>query len=236
MLSTGAKFSVSDFEKMQQDVTSVPARRFQAVVRKWTPPPELAGIVQEVLAWDSRMSRDSRAALVYEEWTNHLPEAIFGAALGRRVNLGRVLAVLEKEPNAQALSDSLSAALEDIGRRMGPDRSKWRWGRLHRMTFQHPLGEESFNRGIERPGDANTVNATSGAGFQQTNGASYREVLDLADWDRSMMTNVPGESGDPASPHYDDLLVGWDKGIYHPMPFSRAAVEAATTERILLVP
>jgi penicillin amidase len=238
MLSTSAtKFSVSDFEKMQQDVTSLPARRFQAVLRKWTPPPELAGIVQEVLAWDSRMTRESRAALVYEEWASHLPEAIFGAALGRRVNLGRVLAVLEKEPNARALSDSLSAALKDIGRRLGSDRSKWRWGQLHRITFQHPLGVEAFNRGpIDRPGDANTVNATSGAGFQQTNGASYREVLDLADWDRSMMTNVPGESGVPASPHYDDLLAGWDKGIYHPMPFSRAAVEAATTERILLEP
>ncbi len=237
MLSTGTKFSVADFERMQQDVMSLPARRFQAVLRKWTAPPALAGTVREVLAWDARVTRDSRAALVYEEWTSHLPEAIFGATLGRRVSLERVLAALEKEPNARALADSLSAALEDIGRRMGPDPSAWSWGRLHSVTFQHPLGVATFNRGpIARPGDANTVNATSGAGFQQTNGASYRQVLDLADWDRSMMTNVPGESGDPASPHYDDLIGGWDNGIYHPMPFSRAAVEAATTERILLVP
>jgi penicillin amidase len=237
LLSTGTKFSVADFERMQQDVTSLPVRRFQAVVRKWTPPPAMAATVREVLDWDARMTRDSRPALVYEEWSSHLAEAIFGAALGRRVDLEMVLVTLEKELNAQALADSLSAALEDIGRRLGPDRSAWRWGRLHRITFQHPLGVAAFNRGpIDRPGDANTVNATSGPGFQQANGASYREVLDLADWDRSMMTNVPGESGDPASPHYDDLISGWDNGVYHPMPFSRAAVEAATTERILLVP
>ena len=69
MLSTGRKFTVADFERMQQDVMSLPARRFQAVLRKWTAPPALAGTVREVLAWDARLTRDSRAALVYEEWT-----------------------------------------------------------------------------------------------------------------------------------------------------------------------
>ena len=48
--------------------------------------------------------------------------------------------------------------------------------------------------------------------------------------------NVPGESGDPGSPHYSDLLEDWAAGRYHPMPFSRRAVEAATVERILLAP
>jgi penicillin amidase len=45
----------------------------------------------------------------------------------------------------------------------------------------------------------------SGGNFRQTNGASWREVLDVGDWDRSLMTNVPGESGDPTSKHYSDL-------------------------------
>ena len=95
----------------------------------------------------------------------------------------------------------------------------------------------AFNRGpVPRPGDGNTVNATGGAAFQQTNGASYREILDLSDWDRSVMTNVPGESGDPGSPYYSDLLDDWAAGRYHPMPFTRKAVEAAAAEHWLLVP
>ena len=94
-----------------------------------------------------------------------------------------------------------------------------------------------LNRGrVARPGDGYTVNSTSGAGFQQTNGASYRQILDVADWDRSVMTNVPGESGDPESPHYSDLLKDWAAGKYHPLPYSRKAVEAATVERINLSP
>ena len=89
---------------------------------------------------------------------------------------------------------------------------------------------------VERPGDGFTVNATSGAAFQQTSGASYREILDLSDWDRSMTTNVPGESGDPSSPHYSDLLADWAAGKYHPLPYTRKAVEAATVERMTLTP
>jgi penicillin amidase len=50
------------------------------------------------------------------------------------------------------------------------------------------------------------------------------------------MTNTPGESGDPESKHYRDLLDDWAAGRYHPMPFTRKAVEAATEERILLQP
>ena len=60
--------------------------------------------------------------------------------------------------------------------------------------------------------------------------------MDTADWDRSVTTNVPGESGDPSSPHYSDLLDDWAHGKYHPLPYTRAAVEAATVERITLTP
>ena len=51
-----------------------------------------------------------------------------------------------------------------------------------------------------------------------------------------MMTNAPGESGDPESKHYRDLVDDWVAGRYHPMPYSRKAVQAATEERIVLEP
>jgi penicillin amidase len=50
------------------------------------------------------------------------------------------------------------------------------------------------------------------------------------------MTNSPGESGDPDSPHYSDLLNDWAAGKYHPMLFSRSAIEANLSERIVLSP
>ena len=37
-------------------------------------------------------------------------------------------------------------------------------------------------------------------------GASYRQVIDVGNWDAATMTNAPGQSGDPRSPFYDNLL------------------------------
>lgn len=239
MLSSGRKMSVKDCEQMQQDVTSIPARRFQAIVRRWSPKP--AGrpgeIVERLLQWDARLTADSAPALIYEVWMAHLPKFVFGAEMGALTDLKMLLETLENSPNPKALAQSLDASLEELDRDIGTQIADWKWGRMHQILFEHPLGRAKFNRGpIARPGDGNTVNATSGAGFRQTNGASYRQILDLSDWDHSVMTNVPGESGNLESPHYSDLLDEWATGGYHPMPYSRKAVEAATVERIMLVP
>ena len=225
MLAGKSKFDIADFERMQQDVTSLPARRFQEILRK-------AHVGSELDGWDARLTTGSRAALLYELWIAALPKAVFGEP-GPRVDLMKVLDTLEREPNEKALRESLDAARARL-RAMPPDAT---WGTLHRIELRHPLNRPEWNRGpIARPGDGNTVNATSGANFQQTNGASYREIIDLGDWDRSVMTNVPGESGDPASKHYADLIDDWANGRYHAMPFSRKAVEAATEEKIVLRP
>jgi len=238
MLDAGRKLSVDDIERMQQDVTSLPAQRFQGVLRKWHPAAgsPAAQIVDEMLAWDAALRADSRPAVIYEAWIAKLPAAVFADSAGRS-DLDGLLKALETGNQNAALEKSLASALADLERQLGADRSAWQWGKLHQITFVHPLGKREFQLGpVARPGDGNTVNATSGANFRQTNGASWREVLDVGDWDRSMMTNVPGESGDPASKHYGDLLQDWAAGRYHPMPFSRKAVEAAMEERILLTP
>lgn len=234
-LSANKKFTISDFERLQQDVVSVPARRFQAIVKKWQAPEDgpHGAAVRQILAWNGELSADSVAALIYEFWISKVPAVLFGADLGARVNLETALSTLEKDPRPDVLELSLKLALAELNSRIPP--SERQWGRLHRITFRHPAGHKAWDRGpIGRPGDANTVNATSGARFLQTNGASYRQIIDLSDWDRSVMTNVPGEVGNPTSEHYDDLVQSWANGQYHPMPFSRKAVEAAATDRYKL--
>ena len=72
--------------------------------------------------------------------------------------------------------------------------------------------------------------------FAQVSGASYRQLFDLADWDRALATSAPGQSGQPESPHYDDLLALWQKDEYFPLLFSRKAVEGAARHRLRLVP
>jgi penicillin amidase len=51
-----------------------------------------------------------------------------------------------------------------------------------------------------------------------------------------LATSAPGQSGQPGSPHYADLLPLWQKGEYFPMTYSRARVEQVTRHRLKLKP
>jgi penicillin G amidase len=171
-------------------------------------------------------------------WMAKLGGAIFEPTqLGVRASLVTVLKALEERPNPAALEKTLQATLDEFQRAFGANRANWRWGAIHLLYLAHPSQIREFDRGpVALPGDATTINAMGGANFRAGNGASFRMLLDTANWDRSRMTNAPGESGDPDSPHYSDGLAEWAAGRYHPMVFSRAAVEANTVERIRLAP
>jgi penicillin amidase len=138
--------------------------------------------------------------------------------------------------------DSLNKAWLQLEKLQGPDATQWSWGKLHRVSWHHALdknkewAEMLDPAGAARPGDGNTVDATGGTGYAQTHGASYREIFDLADWDRSVAIDVPGESGQPGSPHYADLLPLWEKGEYFSLAFTRAAVERSKPARLELRP
>jgi penicillin amidase len=58
----------------------------------------------------------------------------------------------------------------------------------------------------------------------------------MANWDRSVFTSTPGQSGQPGSPHYGDLLPLWENHEYAPLVFSREAVEQNTKHKLVLEP
>jgi penicillin amidase len=98
---------------------------------------------------------------------------------------------------------------------------------MHTRAFPHALVPAFSLPAIERPGGSGTVAA---------DGASYREILDVADWDRSIVTNVPGQSGQPESPFYGNLLPLFADDVYFPLVYSKARVEKETTNRMVLRP
>ena len=68
----------------------------------------------------------------------------------------------------------------------------------------------------------------------QNGGASFRMVIDVGSWDDSIAISTPGQSGDPRSPHYDDLYATWLKDQYFPLAYSPEAV-AKYAERVSLL-
>lgn len=143
------------------------------------------------------------------------------------------------------LTDTLADAVADVTGLLGPDPSRWAWGRLHVARPTHPLAgrmpgvaADRLTLGpLARGGSPDTVMATGYTpDLVQSHGASFRVVVDVGDWDASLAMNAPGQSGDPRSPHYDDLLPLWAADGAFPLLYSREAVEAAAEHRLVLHP
>jgi penicillin G amidase len=140
---------------------------------------------------------------------------------------------------------SLSAAMADLTDLLGPAEHDWAWGRLHQARLAHPAGpamsaearEQAAIDPLPRGGSADTVGATTYLpDFTQSSGATFRLVVDVGEWDNSVVMNSPGQSGDPASPHYADLYALWAADEAVPLLYSRDRIEAVAHEWIRLVP
>ena len=253
VLAGNAAHTLAASQALQCDVFSAPARRLCAMLRE----------VPEVLrGWDHRLGVDSAAAALCELWwARHLRPAVLALIVTdersrRRVVPGdasAVLAVLERpgaafgvDPVAgrdRMLRDTLAAAEAECAARMGTDPAGWRWGALHHACFTHALsrvnGHDEWDSGRQPIGGSGATPMAAGyrpGDFRLLAGASVRIVVDVGAWDRSVCINTPGQSGDPRSAHYRDLMATWAAGEYVPMLYSRAAVDAAAEEVTVLQP
>jgi penicillin G amidase len=216
MFAAGEKLGLPDHERMQHDAYSLRAASDLPLFRDWTSSREDVERARRSLAgWDATYTKDSLPAALYEAWRT--PEAT-----GRSGNQAA-----PRETSREGLERGLAAAIARVTREQGVDWSTWRWGRMHQRTFPHPLVKAFDLPTVERPGGAGTVAA---------DGATYREILDVANWDASLTVNVPGQSGQPGSPFYGNLLTYWADNKYFPMVYTQAAVDAAAAHRLTLQP
>jgi penicillin amidase len=213
MIVSGRKYSLDDHRRMQLDALSLRAVSDLPLFKGWTsatPAVERARAL--VAAWDGVYRRDSAAAAIYDSWrTISAPADSDAAADGP----GRT----------QDVEGRLVKALARLTSQQGADPAQWRWGRMHTRAFAHPFVSAFDLETVERPGGAGTVAA---------DGASYREILDVSNWDNSIATNVPGQSAQPGSPFYGNLLPLWAEDQYFPLAFSARIVEQHAKHTLIL--
>lgn len=264
-LASKPKATLEDMMRLQNDIVSVPALRMAALLKTQSPTDPAAREAAKLLtSWDGRETADSPAAALFELWwSRHLGPAFKTAMVGEKAaalmstpDSTAMLEALEAPAtrfgaDAEArrnrlLADTLAAAWHEAEKLLGSDPKQWQWGKLHQVYFGHafapvvdPRTRSIIDVGpLPAQGSTHTINQAGyrPPDFLQVNGPSVRLVLDVGGWDNSRAVNVPGQSGDPASPHYRDLLPLWTKGEYFPLLYTRAAVEAAAERRIDLVP
>ncbi|HSP90941.1 MAG TPA: penicillin acylase family protein, partial [Vicinamibacterales bacterium] len=264
VLGSGRLFSVAETARLQNDELSLPARALVPLTRDLRVSEAAARARGALMAWDFVLDKESVAAGVYAMFQRRLltnvrdrvtPSSARGAAGGVSLSTKRVIDWLYAPDgrfgdNPTAARDalvgqSLEEAVAELAKRFGPDMSAWKYGqeRYHHALIRHPLSAAAnaetrarLDAGpVPRGGDGSTVTAT-GNGDNQTSGGSFKIIADTEDWDNSVGINTPGQSGDPASPHYRDLLGMWAKGGYFPVSFSRGKVESVTESVTRLVP
>lgn len=261
VLASGRRHSMADMMRLQTDELSIPARQLVPMLRDLaSADARVEAARRRLLAWDFVLDRESVAAGIYVEWESRLRRAMFERMVPeaerphvRSLSLAKTIGWVMAPPGELGASPtavrdtlliaSLDAAVEELTERFGRNLDDWRYGRpgYKHALLRHPLSgfvNDAMRARLEvgplpRGGYGNTVNATGG-GDNQTSGASFRIIVDLADWDLAVGTNTPGQSGDIDSPHYRDLFAMWAADRFFPVLYSRGRVEAATGRRIVL--
>jgi penicillin amidase len=210
----GTKFTVEDMRMMLRDSFKAEAAQLEPWFTGWTSrAPDVEQARAALASWDNVMRKDSAAAAIYMAW--------------RELSDVSALRAASPAERRTMLEATLGKALQKLAGEQGPDRSRWRWGRIHASVFKHPLLSAFDLPTVERDGGAETVNAT---------GAVYRLITDFSDLDKSLVTIGPGISGQPGSAFYGNLLDDWVNGAFFPLAYTRAAVERVTTHKLLLTP
>src|SRR5688572_14304960 len=135
---------------------------------------------------------------------------------------------------AELLKASYEDARQALAKNLGADESKWTWGAQTKARFTHPLaaapliGAQFTIAPIPQNGSGGTVNVGSAV--------SMRLIADVSDWDKSQHGIPLGQSGLPNSPHWKDQLDDWRNVTPRAFPFSKAAIEGATKQTVVLTP
>jgi len=213
VLGGASGLTMDDMRALQMDAYSASAAERVEAFRGWTGSTDPIESARVLLAdWDGVYALESAGAALYREVTR---------------GMGGLANAPSPEARQTLLEGALTAGLERLIEAQGSDPGEWRWGRSNQSEFPHDFVSAFDIAPRERPGGAGTVAST---------GATYRQIIDFADLDGSLVTNAPGQSAQPGSPFYDNLAEGWAVGDYFPLLFSRDAVEENAAHRLVLRP
>ena len=251
-LSSGRKMTMMDMMNLQQDVLSIPARCLVPLLKGLkSGSPKVQKALDMLMSWDYIMDKNSIEAGIYMSWQKRLSKNVWnlyipeeGRTLFRGGSIEKMIDWVTApdghfgenptDMRDSLLIRSLEEGVNDLINRLGPDMQKWHYGqeKYCHIKVRHILSNvvnpelrDKFDVGpLPLGGNKHTVNHIS-SGKNQKYGASFRIIADVGNWDNSLGTNTPGQSGDPSSPHYNDLFEMWSEGKYFPVLYSREKIE-----------
>lgn len=141
-------------------------------------------------------------------------------------------------------ASAMGAAMQTL--RARGSEVRWRWGDVRPLVLEHAMGTQRpfdriWNRGpYAFGGDATTIVQGSVVFDDPLSNAigipNLRMVLDVGQWENNRFVLAGGQSGNPMSPHYDDMIDLWLRGEAVTMAWTDEAIRAKATATLVLEP
>ena len=240
-LGQQGSFTAADMAALQMDTLSPLARLAVAenglLRRVGRPTGAVAVALDLLLAWDGDMAAPLPQPLIFNAWLHRFIELAMAAGGAPQGRWGNPPEFAERLMRDQALAQrwcsgdcaalagrALAESVATLQSETGRDPAAWRWGEAHQALFEHPLFRNVpvlgrlFRLQAATGGDGQTVNrggmrgGNRLAGFQHVHGAGLRLVADLGDTETTLAIIATGQSGNPLSRHWGDLLRPWRDG------------------------
>ncbi len=245
VLEAKSKITMDDVRDTQYDTYNIPVAKLAAeIVKLNAASPETLAVLK---TWDGRMTVESHGAVLANEIRGCVAnkiadenkpvppylirERILDMAITNNASRWLPTGFASYADLFKACDKSSRAALADP-KRLGADDTKWTWGRTWQSRFPHPLaaapliGGQFATPSVAIDGSGQTPNVGSFV--------SMRHIASPGNWDATRHVIPLGQSGDPKSPFFKDQFEAWRTGTPMIFPFSKAAVEKAATDVVLM--
>jgi penicillin amidase len=148
-----------------------------------------------------------------------LDEDLEAWTLGDPANPAFTLPSGQPRTAPQIMRSAFATAVSHLASTLGGAPGRWTWGRIHSRAFPALSGSDGLGYGPRADGgDPFTPDAADG-GLTARSGPSWRMIVTLSAAGVSARGVYPGgQSENPASPWYENLVPLWWDGQYLPVP------------------
>ncbi|SEP17734.1 penicillin amidase [Flavobacterium sp. CF108] len=149
-----------------------------------------------------------------------------------------------KETRKDIVSKSFHEAISDLQKQLGTTIADWKWGEVHTVEHEHPLGKVAALRGLfnvgpfASPGSNEVINnlffgLTNEGKYYVKGGPSTRRIVDFSDIENSWSILPTGQSGNPFSKHYSDQAEMYNAGKFRKMKLNKEEIIKTSTKLVL---
>lgn len=247
-LAVMTQATVDSLQNLQNDNYSILAENILPTLQSLVDTKSLNGLEKEgfsiVSKWNMHFNADEIGASIFELWHKNLGVQIWGDEFSdpkapmRFPSRDRSVELLLNEPNSvwydnvktakketreDLVNASFKFAIDSLKRKYGSIDKDWEWGNLKSTNVPHLAKIAGFgSKNLYNGGSKTSVNAVS-----ETNGPSWRMIVALGENVKAYGVFPGGESGNPGSHYYDDMVNTWSDGKLNELVFLKTKKEAS---------